>query len=103
MSKYLVLEDEDVPGINIFVDQPHAMHVHGPFGYVEEESGTTPTPEEVGGAWGWRVHRSSLTSSKIIAFSESISHGSDALRFCIPFRRGMGAVEFLWTIWSDLP
>ena len=39
---------------------------------------------------------------KKIAFSESISDGSDVFRFCISFRRGTGAVEVLWTIWSDM-
>ena len=43
------------------------------------------------------------TSSKIIAFNESIPHGSDTLRLCISFRRGSGAIEALWTIWPDSP
>ena len=35
---------------------------------------------------------------KIFAFSESIPHNSDTLRFCISFRRGTGAVEVVWPI-----
>ena len=89
-SEYFVLKDEDVLGIDVFVNESHVVHVHGPVGYVGEESGIRSTPKEVEAAWGWRVYRSSLASSKIIAFSESIPHGSDAFRFYISFRRGGG-------------